>query len=42
MGKTEDETIKADILENEAMDLRMGFAKICYSEDFVSLSMYWY
>lgn len=35
-GETEEEIIRVDILENQVMDFRMGFAKMCYSPDFVS------
>lgn len=36
-GETEEEKIRVDILENEVMDTRIYFARICYSPDFVSL-----
>lgn len=34
-GETEDEKIRVDILENQAMDFRNGFVMLCYL-DFVS------
>lgn len=34
-GETEDEKIRVDILENQAMDFRNGFVMLCYT-DFVS------
>lgn len=34
-GETEDEIIRVDILENQAMDFRNGFVMLCYF-DFVS------
>ncbi|KYO33155.1 glutathione S-transferase Mu 1 [Alligator mississippiensis] len=36
-GKTEEEMIRVDMVENQVMDIRMGFAKICYSPDFEKL-----
>lgn len=35
-GETEEEKIRMDILENQAMDVRLQMARICYSPDFVS------
>lgn len=34
-GETEDEKIRVDIMENQAMDFRNGFVMMCYT-DFVS------
>lgn len=34
-GETEDEKVRVDILENQAMDFRNGFVMLCYF-DFVS------
>lgn len=34
-GETEDEIVRVDILENQAMDFRNGFVMLCY-RDFVS------
>ncbi|KAF5901509.1 glutathione S-transferase Mu 3-like, partial [Clarias magur] len=31
-GETEDEIIRVDILENQAMDFRNGFVRLCYLE----------
>ncbi|XP_048967559.1 glutathione S-transferase Mu 1 isoform X1 [Canis lupus dingo] len=36
-GETEEEKIRVDILENEVMDTRIYFARICYSPDFEKL-----
>ncbi|XP_040851549.1 glutathione S-transferase Mu 1-like isoform X2 [Ochotona curzoniae] len=36
-GETEEEKIHVDILENQAMDNRMQFLRICYSPDFEKL-----
>ncbi|KAL6083203.1 hypothetical protein STEG23_010543, partial [Scotinomys teguina] len=33
-GETEEERIRVDILENQAMDTRMQLAMVCYSPDF--------
>jgi len=33
-NKTEDEIIKSDMLESEAVDIRTNFSKICYNPDF--------
>uniref|UniRef100_A0A8D2D1D9 Glutathione S-transferase n=1 Tax=Sciurus vulgaris TaxID=55149 RepID=A0A8D2D1D9_SCIVU len=33
-GETEEEKIRVDILENQAMDTRMQFAMVCYNPDF--------
>lgn len=35
-GETEEERIRVDILENEAMDTSNQLATVCYSPDFVS------
>ena len=35
-GETEEEKIRVDILENEVMDTRLYFARMCYNPDFVS------
>lgn len=35
-GETEEEKQRVDVLENQLMDLRMNFARLCYSPDFVS------
>lgn len=31
-GKTEEEKIRVDILENQSMDFRNGFVRLCYLE----------
>ncbi|XP_060629238.2 glutathione S-transferase Mu 2-like isoform X2 [Anolis sagrei] len=36
-GETEEEKIRIDILENQFMDFRMHFARMCYSPDFEKL-----
>uniref|UniRef100_A0A8D0DY89 Glutathione S-transferase n=1 Tax=Salvator merianae TaxID=96440 RepID=A0A8D0DY89_SALMN len=36
-GENEDEIIRIDILLNQIMDLRMAFARVCYSPDFEKL-----
>ncbi|XP_040854560.1 glutathione S-transferase Mu 1 isoform X3 [Ochotona curzoniae] len=36
-GETEEEKIRVDILENQAMDNRRQLGSICYSPDFVSV-----
>ncbi|KAH0618734.1 hypothetical protein JD844_018180 [Phrynosoma platyrhinos] len=36
-GETEEEIIQVDILENQLMDFRKDFQKICYSPDFEKL-----
>ncbi|XP_047641049.1 glutathione S-transferase Mu 1-like [Phacochoerus africanus] len=36
-GETEEEKIRVDILENQAMDVRLQMARICYSPDFEKL-----
>ncbi|NWI63509.1 GSTM2 transferase, partial [Todus mexicanus] len=36
-GETEQEMMYVDMLENHFMDLRMSFARICYSPDFEKL-----
>ncbi|KAH0618736.1 hypothetical protein JD844_018182 [Phrynosoma platyrhinos] len=36
-GETEEEIMQVDILENQLMDFRMGFAKMCYNPDFEKL-----
>ncbi|XP_063138474.1 glutathione S-transferase Mu 4 isoform X6 [Rattus norvegicus] len=36
-GETEEEKIRVDILENQAMDVSNQLARVCYSPDFVSL-----
>uniref|UniRef100_A0A8D0L1I0 Glutathione S-transferase n=1 Tax=Sphenodon punctatus TaxID=8508 RepID=A0A8D0L1I0_SPHPU len=36
-GEGEEEMIRVDMLENQVMDFRMGFAKICYNPDFEKL-----
>lgn len=34
-GETEDEQVRVDMMENQAMDFRNGFVKLCYTPDFV-------
>lgn len=34
-GESEDEKVRVDILENQSMDFRNGFVRLCYA-DFVS------
>ncbi|NXH48302.1 GSTM2 transferase, partial [Dicaeum eximium] len=36
-GETEEEKQRVDLLENQLMDLRMNFARLCYSPDFEKL-----
>ncbi|NXX36441.1 GSTM2 transferase, partial [Nicator chloris] len=36
-GETEEEKQRVDMLENQLMDLRMNFARLCYSPDFEKL-----
>ncbi|XP_033008359.1 glutathione S-transferase Mu 1-like isoform X3 [Lacerta agilis] len=36
-GESEEEIIRMDILENQLMDVRMAFARVCYSPDFEKL-----
>ncbi|KAM6370081.1 glutathione S-transferase 2 [Pluvialis apricaria] len=36
-GETEEELLRVDMLENQIMDLRMSFARLCYSPDFEKL-----
>ncbi|NWI35892.1 GSTM2 transferase, partial [Picathartes gymnocephalus] len=36
-GETEEEKQRVDVLENQLMDLRMNFARLCYSPDFEKL-----
>uniref|UniRef100_UPI00398F367B glutathione S-transferase Mu 1-like isoform X2 n=1 Tax=Pristiophorus japonicus TaxID=55135 RepID=UPI00398F367B len=36
-GKTEAEKIRIDLLENQTMDFRMGFARLAYNPDFENL-----
>ncbi|XP_034978347.1 glutathione S-transferase Mu 1-like isoform X4 [Zootoca vivipara] len=36
-GESEEEMIGMDILENQLMDVRMAFARVCYSPDFEKL-----
>uniref|UniRef100_A0A8D0YYA8 glutathione transferase n=1 Tax=Sus scrofa TaxID=9823 RepID=A0A8D0YYA8_PIG len=36
-GETEEEKIRVGILENQAMDVRLQMARICYSPDFEKL-----
>lgn len=31
-GETEDEKVRVDILENQAIDFRNGFVRICYTD----------
>ncbi|XP_068601183.1 glutathione S-transferase mu, tandem duplicate 1 [Brachionichthys hirsutus] len=31
-GETEDEKVRVDIMENQAMDFRNGFVRLCYSD----------
>ncbi|KAF7484880.1 Hypothetical predicted protein [Marmota monax] len=38
-GETEEEKIRVDILENQAMDSRMQLGRLCYNPDFVGLPM---
>ncbi|XP_071523420.1 glutathione S-transferase Mu 4-like [Panulirus ornatus] len=39
-GKTEEEMIRVDILENQAMDFRNGFVRLCYLEYNVKKQQY--
>uniref|UniRef100_A0A3Q3B143 glutathione transferase n=1 Tax=Kryptolebias marmoratus TaxID=37003 RepID=A0A3Q3B143_KRYMA len=41
-GETEDEKIRVDILENQAMDFRNGFVRMCYTDliTFVDFILY--
>ncbi|XP_023931567.1 glutathione S-transferase Mu 1 [Lingula anatina] len=36
-GTTEDEMVKCDIMENQSMDFRNGFVRLCYSPDYETL-----
>ncbi|XP_078054029.1 glutathione S-transferase Mu 3-like [Mustelus asterias] len=36
-GETEEEKIRVDMLENQAMDFRMGFVRLSYNPDFEKL-----
>ncbi|CAB4069505.1 GST [Lepeophtheirus salmonis] len=36
-GKTENEKVKVDLLAEQAMDFRNGFARLCYNPNFESL-----
>ena len=36
-GETEEEKIRVDVLENQAMDTRLDFARVCYNPDFEKL-----
>ncbi|NXW76511.1 GSTM2 transferase, partial [Hirundo rustica] len=36
-GETEEEKQRVDLLENQLMDLRMNFARLCYNPDFEKL-----
>ncbi|XP_061488567.1 glutathione S-transferase Mu 1-like [Rhineura floridana] len=36
-GDSEEEIIRVDMLENQVMDFRMNFAKLCYGPDFEQL-----
>ncbi|NXK87579.1 GSTM2 transferase, partial [Formicarius rufipectus] len=36
-GETEQEKQRVDVMENQLMDFRMGFARLCYSPDFEKL-----
>lgn len=31
-GETEDEKVRVDVLENQAMDFRNGFVMMCYTD----------
>ncbi|XP_041953826.1 glutathione S-transferase Mu 3-like [Alosa sapidissima] len=35
-GETEDEKVRVDILENQAMDFRNGFVMLCYNTDYIT------
>ncbi|TMS16185.1 Glutathione S-transferase Mu 3 [Larimichthys crocea] len=41
-GETEDEKVRVDIMENQAMDFRNGFVRLCYTDfiTFVDFIMY--
>uniref|UniRef100_A0A8B9R273 Glutathione S-transferase n=1 Tax=Anas platyrhynchos TaxID=8839 RepID=A0A8B9R273_ANAPL len=36
-GETEEEKLRVDMLENQLMDLRMSFIRLCYNPDFEKL-----
>eukprot|EP00794_Sanderia_malayensis_P006245 gene6245-6964_t len=36
-GETEEEKVRVDIMENQAMDFRNGFVRLCYNPDFDNL-----
>ncbi|XP_068774588.1 glutathione S-transferase 2-like [Struthio camelus] len=36
-GETEEEILRTDLLENQVMDIRMGFARLCYDPNFEDL-----
>lgn len=31
-GETEDEKVRVDVLENQSMDFRNGFVRMCYTD----------
>ncbi|XP_074971374.1 glutathione S-transferase 2 isoform X2 [Phalacrocorax aristotelis] len=35
-GETEEEMLRVDMLENQIMDLRMSFVRLCYNPDFLT------
>ncbi|GCB71198.1 glutathione S-transferase Mu 1-like [Scyliorhinus torazame] len=37
VGETEDEKVRVDMLENQAMDFRMGIVRLAYNPDFKNL-----
>ena len=36
LGKTEQERVRVDIMENQSMDFRNGWVRLCYNPNFVS------
>ena len=36
LGKTEEERVRVDIMENQSMDFRNGWVRLCYNPSFVS------
>lgn len=40
-GKTEEEKVRVDVLENQAVDFRNGFTRLCYRE-YVSASFFFF
>ena len=39
LGKTEEERVRVDIMENQSMDFRNGWVRLCYNPNFVSMPL---